>query len=66
VHHAEIFPVARRVAGFLEQFAAGGVEDGLAMVDLAGRQFEEDAAQRIAELALEEQAAIVEEADSTR
>ena len=56
--HAEVVPVLRDVAGLFLQFAPGGEQGVLAGMDLAGRQFEEDAVEGVAELALEEQLAV--------
>ena len=64
MHHPEVFPVAGDVARFFLEFALGGVNDGFAMIDLAGRQLKEYAAQRVAELALKQQVAVGEEGEN--
>ncbi len=51
------------VAGFLFQFALRAGEVVLAGVDLAGRQFDEIAVQRVAVLAFQQQVAVVEHRD---
>ncbi|ODU00584.1 MAG: hypothetical protein ABS89_08740 [Thiobacillus sp. SCN 63-1177] len=53
-------PLARGVAGFLFQFPLRTGEVILAGIDLAGRQFDEIAVQRIAVLAFQQQVAVVE------
>ena len=53
-------PFARRVAGFLEQLAPRGLQMIFARLELAGGQFDEFALERIAKLALEQHATVVE------
>lgn len=60
---ADEVPVAGGVAGFFFQLALGAVQRALALVLLAGREFDEHPVQRIAELALEQHAAVVEQRD---
>ncbi len=63
VHGGEVAPGFGLVTGFLAQFAPRGVEDVLASVDLAGGQFEENPAQWMPILALEQQLAVFERGD---
>src|SRR5437588_6536793 len=59
--YAKSGPVRRAVAGLLQQLALGGVEVRLAGLELAGGQLDEHAAMGVAELALEQHAAVVED-----
>src|SRR4051812_16852762 len=61
--HAQARPLAGGVTRFLQQLALGGGELRLPGVDLARRDLDEIARMRIAELALEENRAVVEQRD---
>src|SRR6267378_5404690 len=59
--YAKPRPLRRAVAGLLQQLALGGVEARLAGLELAGRQLDEHAPMGVAELPLEQHAAVVED-----
>ena len=60
---AEPGPFGGDVAGLLEQLALRGLEVRLARLELAGRDLDELAPRGVAELALEQQPAVVEQRD---
>jgi hypothetical protein len=61
VDRADVLPVRRGIARLLFQFALGARQRGFARVDLPGREFDEDLVVRIAVLAFEQHAAVVEQ-----
>ncbi len=61
MQHAGIGPFGSAVAGFFEQLALAADERRLVRVELASREFEHHAFERIAVLALQQQAAVVEQ-----
>jgi hypothetical protein len=56
-------PMPRRVARFLDEFALGGCERGLAGIELPGRKLQERAVLRIPELAHGDEPSIVQHRD---
>ena len=61
VQHAGIRPFGGAVAGFFGQLAGGAFQHRLADLQLAGGKLEHHVTERVAELALDDQPAIVEQ-----
>src|SRR5690606_13866121 len=60
MHGAGVGPLPGGISGFFEQFALRAGQRVFARIELAGREFGHDAADRIAELALEQHAPVVQ------
>src|SRR5690606_9672655 len=58
VDRGERRPFGGGMAGFLDELATGGIEEGFARIELAGRDLDEMLAPRVAELPLDEDASL--------